>query len=137
MNHPLLQHTFDQADQQIGAMEIALASAQDTPLAETVEQATRIVRQLITAYSADVGEASQPADDADLLECLRVLVKGDPSWNTIRDNCRELVYYHNCLQMDRADALPAHPQKMTVRTLRHLFLFMKSRCMRESRLEMS
>jgi hypothetical protein len=39
--------------------------------------------------------------------------------------------------MERLDALPENPEKMAVRTLRHLYLFMKTRCMREERLEMA
>jgi hypothetical protein len=96
-----------------------------------------LTKQLIIAYIIDVGEKEIPAADADLLDVFKALVKSDPSWNTIRDNCRELVYYYNCITMDRADALPEYPEKMAVRTLRHLYLFMKTRCMREERLEMA
>jgi hypothetical protein len=56
-----------------------------------------------------------------------VLIRSDPSWNAARDNLRELVYYRNCLDSGRADALPAVPQKMAVRLARHLFLYFKSR----------
>jgi hypothetical protein len=62
-----------------------------------------------------------------------VLVKGDPTWNTIRDNTRELVYYANCLELGRADALPAAPQKMAVRTARHVYLYVRTRVIKEGR----
>ncbi len=136
MNHPELQQCFEIVDQRIREYEISVNAGEQPELAALVEQAMQLVKQLIVGYIQDVGEADVPGPDDDLLESFKILVKGDPSWNTIRDNCRELVYYHNCLTMDRADALPVHPHKMTVRTLRHIFLFMKTRCMRESRLEM-
>ncbi|WP_215843167.1 hypothetical protein HHS34_003420 [Acidithiobacillus montserratensis] len=66
------------------------------------------------------------ASDADLLELWKTLVKGKPHWNTIRDNCRELIYYQNCLTAERADALPAQPERMVIHTLRHIFLYLRS-----------
>ncbi len=62
-------------------------------------------------------------------------VNAEPSWNAIRDNCRELVYYRNCINMGREDALPPVAEKMAVRTARHVYLYMKTRCVREGRLE--
>lgn len=66
------------------------------------------------------------ASDADLLELWKTLVKGKPHWNTIRDNCRELIYYRNCLKAERQDALPAQPERMVIHTLRHIFLYLRS-----------
>lgn len=66
------------------------------------------------------------ASDADLLELWKTLVKGKPHWNTIRDNCRELIYYQNCLKAERQDALPAQPERMVIHTLRHIFLYLRS-----------
>ena len=137
MNHPELQQAFETVDEQIRGYEIAVNAGEQPDLAGLVEHAGQLVKKLMVAYIQDVGEAAPPGPDDDLLESFKILVKGDPSWNTIRDNCRELVYYQNCLSMDRADALPVQPHKMAVRTLRHIFLFMKTRCMRESRLEMA
>ncbi len=136
MNHPELQQAFETVDEQIRRYEIAVNAGEQPELGAMVSQAMQMVKQLMVAYVRDVGEAEPPGPEDDLLESFKILVKGDPSWNTIRDNCRELVYYQNCLSMDRADALPVQPHKMAVRTLRHIFLFMKTRCMRESRLEM-
>ena len=137
MDHLPLIHAFEQVDEQIIDLERILNERQSLPLQATVEHAMMLTKQLIIAYIVDVGVKEVPPIEADLLDVFKVLVKSDPSWNTIRDNCRELVYYHNCITMDRIDALPAHPEKMAVRTLRHLFLFMKTRCMREERLEMA
>lgn len=137
MDHLPLIHAFEQVDEQIIDLERILNERQSLPLQATVEHAMTLTKQLIIAYIVDVGVKEVPPIEADLLDVFKVLVKSDPSWNTIRDNCRELVYYHNCITMDRIDALPANPEKMAVRTLRHLFLFMKTRCMREERLEMA
>lgn len=93
-----------------------------------------LVRRLLTAYVADAGRKSAPAAETELLDVFKVLVKGEPSWNAIRDNCRELVYYRNCINMGREDALPVAAEKMAVRTARHIFLYVKTRCLRERRL---
>ena len=137
MDHTPLIHTFEQVDAQIVDLERILNARGSLPLQETVEHAMLLTKRLIIAYIADVGEKTLPSPTDDLLDVFKALVKSDPSWNTIRDNCRELVYYRNCLDMERSDALPQHPEKMAVRTLRHIYLFMKTRCMREERLEMA
>ncbi|HET9114227.1 MAG TPA: hypothetical protein VFN66_10230 [Burkholderiales bacterium] len=137
MDHQPLIQTFEQVDAQIVDLERILNERRSLALLGTVEQSMRLIKQLIIAYIADVGEKEIPDANDDLLDVFKVLVKSDPSWNTIRDNCRELVYYHNCITMDRCDALPQHPERMAVRTLRHIYLFMKTRCMREMRLEMA
>lgn len=71
---------------------------------------------------------------ADILEVFKALAKGEPSWHAIRDNCRELVYYRNCINMGREEALPKAPEKMALRTARHVYLYVKTRCIREGRL---
>ena len=81
------------------------------------------------------GRDTSLSGDADILDMFKVFVKGDPSWNAIRDNCRELVYYRNCINMGQSEALPAAPDRMTVRTARHVYLYMKTRCIREGRLD--
>ena len=137
MDHQPLIKTFEQVDAQIVDLERILNERQSLALLGNVEQSMQLIKQLIIAYIVDVGEKEIPDLNDDLLDVFKVLIKGDPSWNTIRDNCRELVYYHNCITMDRCDALPQHPERMAVRTLRHVYLFMKTRCMREERLEMA
>ena len=137
MDHQPLIQTFEQVDEQIAGLERILNERKSLALPGTVEQSMQLIKQLIIAYIVDVGEKDVPGMDEDLLDVFKALIKGDPSWNTIRDNCRELVYYHNCITMDRSDALPPNPEKMAVRTLRHVYLFMKTRCMREARLEMA
>ena len=137
MDHQPLIQAFEQVDEQIIDLERILNERKSLPLLATVEHAMTLTKQLIIAYIVDVGVKEVPDINEDLLDVFKVLVKSDPSWNTIRDNCRELVYYHNCITMDRLDALPENPEKMAVRTLRHVYLFMKTRCMREERLEMA
>lgn len=114
--------------------EAAIARGEALPLTETVDAAIALTRRLVTAYVAAAGEKTLPGEDADFLEVFKVLVKGDPTWNAIRDNCRELVYYRNCINMERRDALPKVPEKMAVRTARHVYLYVKTRCIREGRL---
>lgn len=134
MDHTKLIHVFDSVDEQARDLERILSARGSLPLLETVDHAIGLIRQLIIAYIEDLGEKNLPAETDEILDVFKILVKGDPSWNTIRDNIRELVYYKNCITMDRKDALPPVPEKMAVRTLRHLYLFMKTRCMREGRL---
>ena len=89
-------------------------------VAAGVEEAAAMLRIMLAA------ELKPYVGDADLLELWRALVKGSPHWNTIRDNCRELIYYQNCLKAERADALPAQPERMVIHTLRHIYLYLRS-----------
>ncbi len=93
-------------------------------LSVLVDKGLQIARELLMAV---LEEEHRPYDlSADLLELWKSLVRGAPHWNTIRDNCRELVYYRNCLDMKQMDALPHGPEKMLVHTLRHLYLYLRS-----------
>ncbi|MHB8225770.1 hypothetical protein [Acidithiobacillus sp.] len=89
-------------------------------VAAGVEEAAAMLRIMLGA------EHKPYVGDADLLELWRALVKGSPHWNTIRDNCRELIYYQNCLKAERTDALPAQPERMVIHTLRHIYLYLRS-----------
>jgi hypothetical protein len=131
----LLARDFSAVDVELFALEKQIAAGAELPLADTVEQAISLVRELVTAYIADAGDKPIPDASADILDVFKLLVKGDPSWTAIRDNCRELVYYRNCINMERKDALPAAPAKMAVRTARHVYLYIRTRCVREGRLE--
>lgn len=95
-------------------------------------QASGIAGDLMTAYAHHAGKPMP--ETRDLLETLRAFVKGDPSLNAVRDNVRELVYYRNCLEMGKTDALPVRPAHMAVRTARHLYLYLYTRCSQEHRL---
>ncbi|TSA42548.1 MAG: hypothetical protein D4R58_00085 [Betaproteobacteria bacterium] len=121
-----------QVDSELAALERRGAEREVLPLAPTVERALELVGRLIAACIVEQGGKEAPDPAADLLAAFKVLVKGEPSWNAIRDNCRELVYYRNCIKMGRLDALPAAPAKMTVRTARHIFLYIKTRCIRDA-----
>ena len=134
MDHSELISTFERVDEQTQYLERILSARDSLPLLETVDHALGLIKQLLIAYIKDVGEKNLPVETDEVLDIFKVLVKGDPSWNTIRDNIRELVYYKNCISMERLDALPPVPEKMSVRTLRHIYLFMKTRCSREGRL---
>lgn len=130
-----LRRVFGVVNAELAALEQDMAAAGPRPLSATVDHALALVTRLLIACIADEGGKQIPAAGADILDLFKVLVKGEPSWNAIRDNCRELVYYRNCINMGREDALPAAAEKMAVRTARHVYLYMKTRCVREGRLE--
>lgn len=134
MDEPTLSQTFELVDQRIAELEHKINQGNPGPLLSIVTETITLVKELIIAYLKDVGDKTIPDSKEDILEVFKILVKGDPSWNTIRDNCRELVYYQNCINLHREDALPVAPEKMAVRTARHIFLFMKTRSLREGRL---
>jgi hypothetical protein len=133
MEHTDLTTVFRQVDDDLIALEQRVCAGDALPLEDTVQRTLELVKALILAYLRHATKKLPPPGDADALECFKVLVKGDPTWNAIRDNCRELVYYRNCIQANRRDALPTVPEKMAVRTARHIYLYMKTRCIREGR----
>jgi hypothetical protein len=118
----MLADRLDRIDLELAALE-RTAGAQ-------LEPAIALIGQTMRAWLEHEGRAGPPSN-ADVLEVWKALVKGDPTWNAIRDNCRELVYYRNCLALGRADALPAQPHRMAVRTARHIYLYVRSRAVRE------
>lgn len=122
----MLAGAFARVDARIADWEHRLGAGSPAALAPVVEGAIGAARELIDAVLAARGKAPPP--DADLLEAFKLLARGTPSWNAIRDNLRELVYYRNCIAQGRRDALPAHPARMALRTARHVYLYMKSRC---------
>lgn len=129
-----LARAFADADARLAPLEERISRGESLPLADTVEQAAGVIRDLITAYLVEEGKKEIPGRGTDLLQVFKVLVKGEPTWHAIRDNCRELVYYRNCINMERQDALPPVPEKMAVRTARHVCLYIRTRCIREGRL---
>jgi hypothetical protein len=130
-----LERAFSEVDQALCALERRLAAGEVLPLAATVDEAIAVTTRLLAAYIAAEGSKAAPGGGTDILEVFKVLVKGEPSWTAIRDNCRELVYYRNCIGMERADALPQAPATMSLRTARHVLLYVKTRCIREGRLK--
>lgn len=121
--------TFDRIERDIVVLETA-ARERDA-LGDVLEPAIALVARTLRARIDAEGKPA-PADDADVLDVWRALAKGDPTWNAIRDNCRELVFYRNCLALGRTDALPAAPHRMAVRTVRHIFLYVRSRAQRDA-----
>jgi hypothetical protein len=126
----MLDETLDRIEQDIAALE-AVAREREA-LGEVLEPAIALVARTLRARLAADGKPA-PAEDADVLDVWRALVKGDPTWNAIRDNCRELVFYRNCLALGRANALPPAPHRMAVRTVRHIFLYVRSRAQSDAR----
>jgi hypothetical protein len=125
----MLHERLDRIDQELSTLEAEVGTHEADALAALLEQAISLVARTMRAWIEAEGKPAPPPD-ADVLEVWKVLVKGDPTWNAIRDNCRELVYYRNCLALGRADALPPVPQRMAVRTARHIFLYVRSRAQR-------
>ena len=113
---------LDATHERIEALARQQAAGMALPelVAAGVEEAAAMLRIMLAA------EHKPYVGDADLLELWRALVKGSPHWNTIRDNCRELIYYQNCLKAERTDALPAQPERMVIHTLRHIYLYLRS-----------
>jgi len=130
---PDVSGRLGEIDRGIGALERAVAERPALALAEVLEPAIALVQDTMRAYLAAAGDKAPPPAEADVLEVWRTLVKGDPAWNAIRENCRELVFYRNCLASGRRDALPAAPQRMAVRLARHVYLYVRTRCLREGR----
>jgi len=129
-----MDEELERIDAQIAAWERKLAAGEPLGLEPALEAASGAALALLRAYIAAEGRKPVPAADAELLDAFKVLVKGDPTWNAIRDNLRELVYYRNCLAMGRSDALPAVPERMAIRLARHLYLYVRSRCVKEGRI---
>jgi hypothetical protein len=122
----MLERALVPIEHDVVALEAAIAGRGADALVEVLEPAIALVARTLRAQLESEGRPA-PAAGADVLEVWRALVKGDPSWNAIRDNCRELVYYRNCLAAGRADALPPAPHRMAVRTARHVLLYVRSR----------
>lgn len=127
-----LEDRLDDLDARIGALEAAEREETLGELGSVLPEGAGIMRDLLLAYAGHAGKP-MPASE-DLLEVQKAFVKGDPSLNAVRDNVRELVFYQNCLASDRADALPPRPATMMVRTLRHVYLYLRTRCLQEDRL---
>ncbi len=128
-----LSERLETLDERIAGLEQRLDEEGGLALEPILAEGERIVRGLLAAYARHAGKVMPETDD--LLAVFKAFVKGDPSLNAVRDNVRELVYYRNCLNMDRRDALPAVPDRMVVRTCRHLYLYLKSRSEQEGRLD--
>lgn len=127
-----LREEFERIDEALNELEGQIGEEDDPELGPVLQQAAGIARDLMAGYAAHAGKEMPETDD--LLEVFKAFVKGDPSLNAVRDNVRELVYYQNCLAMDRADALPVAPARMAVRTARHIYLYLHSRSEQERRL---
>ncbi len=125
---------FERSDEALRDWERRLREDDGVDVAETTDAAADIVKDLLKAYLLFL-ERGWEGVDGDLLALWKVGVKKNPSFSTIRDNCRELVYYRNCVDMDRRDALPANAHKQAIRTARHIYLYLRSRAEESGALE--
>ncbi len=129
----ILTERLESLDERIGVLEQQLEHGESPEFSALLAEGAAILNGLLTAYAEHAGKVTPVTDD--LLELFKAFVKGDPSLNAVRDNIRELVYYQNCLAMDRSDALPQAPEKMVVHTVRHVYFYLRSRCEQEHRLD--
>ncbi|MEJ2509217.1 MAG: hypothetical protein P8009_07035 [Gammaproteobacteria bacterium] len=130
-----LLEEFETIDEAIAELEAALepgAAGAAPTLDESLPVCMDLTRQLLVAFGRHHGKP-MPVDEPDLLAVLKAFVKGDPSLNAVRDNVRELVYYRNCIDMDRRDALPGAAERTAVRTVRHIYLYLRTRLIQEER----
>lgn len=133
-----LGQAFNEVDGRLLVLEKTLRQGGELPLSATVDEALDLAKKLLRAYHRDrVGAETAGAgiDSEDVLEVFKAFVKGDPSLNAVRDNLREVVYYRNCIDMKREDALPPKPANMAVRTARHVYLYLRTRALKEHRLD--
>ncbi len=129
---------FTEVDERLLALEKTLQRGGELPLSATVDETLDLAKKLLRAYHRDrmgTEAAGTGIDSEDVLEVFKAFVKGDPSLNAVRDNLREIVYYRNCIDMKREDALPAKPANMAVRTARHVYLYLRTRALKEHRLD--
>ena len=125
---------FERSDDILRDWERQLNQGDEPDVAETTEVATEVIKDLIKAYLQIIGRDWDDVED-DILALWKVAVKKNPSLNTIRDNCRELVFYHNCVDMDRRDALPQNAHRQAIRTARHVYVYLRSRAEETGELE--
>jgi len=129
----LLAQTLEDIDARINLLEDDIRRDNvEKDFSQLLERASRIAGELMIAYARHADKLIPDTDD--LLKVFRAFVKGDPSLNAVRDNVRELVYYRNCLEMGKSEALPVRPAHMAVRTVRHMYLYLYTRCSQEQRL---
>ncbi|MDH5301627.1 MAG: hypothetical protein OEW58_09720 [Gammaproteobacteria bacterium] len=123
--HKILQQKLALVDDVLLGLEADLQGNALPPLVELLDQLEPLVKQMLDGFGEFRGCDMQ--DSVDLLSAHKAFVKGDPSLNAVRDNVRELVYYRNCLNEQRDDALPPRAERMAVRTTRHIYLYLHSR----------
>lgn len=119
----------DQIDELLGLVSDDKTSG----LAEILPTISEMVTSLLTLYSQ--AHNKEIKAETDLLLVFKAFVKGDPSLNAVRDNVREIVYYQNCLAENREDALPSNPERMAVRTVQHIYFYLRSRLEQEELLD--
>lgn len=126
-----LETVMRSVDEEIRKLEAALPQG-DLVLKDTVDETIELANRLMRAFAVRA-DTPLPDDEAqtDPLEVFKAFVKGDPSLNAIRDNVRELVYYRNCLESGHEDKLPVRPIAMAVRTIRHIYLYIRTRAIKE------
>ena len=126
---------FDDIDERIDSLEQTYAEkgVTDEAFDRLVTEASILCRDLLMLYASAYKKEMPDTDD--LLVLFKAFVKGDTSLTAVRDNLRELVYYRNCIIEGRFDALPKNPQRMALHTIRHIYLYLRSRADQEDLLD--
>jgi len=126
---------FDSIDERIESLEEAYAieGQADKSFDKLVTTTSEICGELLRLYASAYKKEMPDTDD--LLVLFKAFVKGDTSLTAVRDNLRELVYYRNCIIENRHDALPKNPEKMALHTIRHIYLYLRSRADQEGLLD--
>jgi len=125
---------FERSDETLRDWERRINAGEEIDVWDTANAAIETVKDLIKGYLEVLDRDWEDSED-DLLALWKVAVKKNPSLNTIRDNCRELIFYYNCVDMDRRDALPENAQKQAIRTARHVYLYLRTRAEESGALE--
>jgi len=133
MSEKNLSDQFDAIDGRIDALEQDNKAQTLKTFDVLVAESSAICRELLLIYASAYDKVLPDTDD--LLVLFKTFVKGDTSLTAVRDNLRELVYYRNCILEDRYDALPQNPEKMALHTIRHIYLYLRSRADQEDLLD--
>lgn len=113
----------------IAARLDAMLAAPDAALAATAPQRAdellALGEAILEIWLAARGETptARAVEGFRLLALHRQGARGEPSFNACRETCRELVYHHNLVCFEPADADVARRLRLGAMVARHLMLF--------------
>ncbi|HLX16446.1 MAG TPA: hypothetical protein VKS24_14725 [Bradyrhizobium sp.] len=113
----------------IAARLDAMLAAPDAALVATAPQRADellvLGEAILEIWLAARGETptTRAVEGFRLLALHRQGARGEPSFNACRETCRELVYHHNLVSLEPADADVARRLRLGAMVARHLQLF--------------
>jgi hypothetical protein len=113
----------------IAARLDAMLAAPDAALVATAPQRADellvLGEAILEIWLAARGEmpTARAVEGFRLLALHRQGARGEPSFNACRETCRELVYHHNLVNLEPADADVARRLRLGAMVARHLMLF--------------